>query len=217
MALVNALFPGAVFLDDDEDIDVTPYSEAMLHTIRLVIYTHLMQLDPFSQRAFSVLVPKLTTWLDGLAYAELRQTLVQFTEESKKLEEVCFETINTIQQQRDSLTSTTPSGSSSSKSKQRATSGSSFKSKQQSEEQDSAAPTPLLLAIPGREILGAETNPAAFVSSVVSQENMVNEPTTLSNTEFLYHPIGKHLKLSASELAGLALMVPKTIVPDSDV
>lgn len=89
MALLNALFPSAVFLKDEDDRDPTPYSPNLRDSIRFAVFEHLMSQDPFSEQRQQVVQTKLLCWCDIPQYPEAREALVRYHEETKKLGEIC--------------------------------------------------------------------------------------------------------------------------------
>ncbi|KAI8673473.1 hypothetical protein NCS55_00667500 [Fusarium keratoplasticum] len=94
MALLNALFPSAVFLEDQDDRDPTPYSPGLRDSIRFAVFEHLMSQDPFSQQRQQVLQMKLLCWCDIPQYPQAREALIRYHEETKKLGEICSSILN---------------------------------------------------------------------------------------------------------------------------
>ncbi|KAM6527955.1 hypothetical protein FALCPG4_008987 [Fusarium falciforme] len=94
MALLNALFPPAVFLEDQDDRDPTPYSPGLRDSIRFAVFEHLMSQDPFSQQRQQVIQMKLLCWCDIPQYPQAREALVRYHEETKKLGEICSSILN---------------------------------------------------------------------------------------------------------------------------
>lgn len=225
MALINALFPSFVHLEDSEDFDPTPYTMGLRESIRFTLYEHLLSEDPFSQKQFRTIKVKLTSWCNVPSYEDSRHALLRYAEESKKLEEACFALMNAIDR-RDSTT-TTGSGSSKSKGKSSMDAQSrtawiaSFEGKD-SEQPEShrppsvssapPVPNPLLGGVPGREIFGAQTNPGAFLSSSFGEKDWRDMRSRLSKTEFDQHPIAPFLVMTSSEKAALGLLLPREIV-----
>lgn len=226
MALVNALFPANVEVEDSEDCDPTPYTVGLKGTIRFTLFEHLLKDEPFSKSNFDILHMKLHKWYDMLQYEDSRHALLRYTEESKKLEEACLSLLDTIERKGKAHSYGT-TGSHSSKSKKK----SSTESKSQSDGttfveskdfdlaealRDSKVPmappvpNPLIRnGLPGREIVGAHTNPAAFAGSTFGEKEKHRKCGRLSKTEFHRHPLAKELGLTSSEMAMIGLVLPK--------
>ncbi|KAF4994502.1 hypothetical protein FDECE_13100 [Fusarium decemcellulare] len=89
MARVNALFPPVVLLEDIDDVDPTPHSPGLRDSIRFSIFEHLMSENPFSPQQQQVIKMKLLGWCGIPEYPKVREALVRYSEECKKLGDIC--------------------------------------------------------------------------------------------------------------------------------
>jgi serine/arginine repetitive matrix protein 2 len=226
MALLNALFPAFVYLEDIEDIDPSPYSDGLRESIRFSIFDHLMSRDPFSQEQQQAIQTRLLSWCDMPNYAKAQEALSRYATEFVKLEEVCLDILGAIEQQR--LENSAPTSSDSSffilaDTSQGSDTGTTD-AKRQSNPGDAlrgflqqdplvAPPGPpcsLLMGMPGRELTGSRTNGSDFVmdADMPTCPGLLDE---LSKDQFDEHPLSKNFGWSAAEKASLGLLLPKQI------
>lgn len=224
MALVNALFPPVVHLEDSEDFDLSPYSAGLRDSIRFSLYELLMDSDPFSETKKETIRIKLLCWCDIPDYETSRQALVRYTEETKKLEQVCLEVLDSMERCSRAF-SETPSADTSlnyasdgSFSPDLASQGHRRLTDMSYDSRDSGwsryrlSPVPLdphalLKGMPGREILGSRTDLGAFIGDPSEPQSSVD----LSTTEFDEHPLARNLDMSSAAKATLGLLIPKVL------
>lgn len=228
MALINALFPPMVHLEDSEDYDPSPYSPGLRDSIRFSLYELLMGDGPFSKVQQEAIQMKLLSWCDIPDYERSRQALIRYTQEVKKLEEVCLECLDSIERHSKALSVAASSSTSISTSDgsfspglalshtRRRTHGNMTRDSRESgwsrHQALSAPPVPnaLLGGMPGREIVGAQTNLAAFASESSGSPSLAFF-SSLSTTEFDQHPLAQDLAMSSTDKATLGLLIPKEL------
>ncbi|KAI5456422.1 hypothetical protein BGZ63DRAFT_458208 [Mariannaea sp. PMI_226] len=188
MALLNAIFPPIIFLESEEDSDLTPYSAGLLDSIRFSVFQHLMSDEPFSNHRQQAIKMKLLGWCDIPGYDQSRESLLRYFEEVKKLEELCLAVIHASERRSitplrasiesskishgDSLTTLESTSTCTSKTYPETTMRTdfSFESHCSSSVATPASPSPLALlasdvllhGMPGREISAAKTDGAAL-------------------------------------------------------
>lgn len=220
MAIVNALFPPVTHLEDDEDHDPSPYSVGLRETIRFTFYQHLLSEDPFSPAQFESIRMKLISWCNTPSYEDLRHTLIRYGEESRKLEQASLGLLNAFERRESSLSASThgknSKGKSSTEAQSPGTGVTSFDSRDSGVHKMSRVPSappvpnPLIRGgMPGREIVGAHTDPGAFIASVFGEKKKPPKCGKLSKTEYHHHPLAKHLELTSAEEAQLGMLLPK--------
>jgi hypothetical protein len=230
MALLNALFPAVVHLEDNEDIDPSPYSDGLRESIRFSIFDHLMSRDPFSQEQQQAIHTRLLSWCDMPNYAKAQEALSRYATEFMKLEEVCLDILGAIEQQRLVISAPTSSESSflflADSSQTSDTMMIDTECQRKSDDalrsfphQDPFVATPgppcaLLMGMPGRELTGSRTNSSAFVmdADVSTYPRSLDD---LSKDQFDEHPLSKDFGWSAAEKASLGLLLPKEIYSPS--
>ena len=229
MALINALFPPAVHLEDSEDFDPTPYSPGLRDNIRFSLYEFLMGDDPFSEKQQEAIRMKLLRWCDILDYEKSRDALMRYMQEARKLEEVCLKGLDSAERHSTALSeptslstsmNTTSDGSFSpdldpSFSSHRTIGSMAYNPRNSGSSSHrvlSAPPVPngLLAGVPGREILGAQTDMAAFAGGLSNSQSDTSLPSLLA-TEFDQHPLARDLDMSSTEKAILGLLIPKEL------
>lgn len=179
---------------------------------------------------------KFTSWCSIPTYEEAQDSLLRYSEEVKKLEETCLNTLHKVELKRAAaLDRTSPSrlsyiapfdGSKSPDNVPETPGSSNARTSDTSTIADvsftsfmSSAPTsvtsissgqlaPLLKGMPGRELSAAKTDGAAFAMDFTAPDILVY-PDDLSKTEFYAHPIAKDLDLDTNEKARLGLILPK--------
>ncbi|WZH42467.1 uncharacterized protein QYS62_003463 [Fusarium acuminatum] len=217
MALLNALVPPVVFLQDEDDMDPTPHSPGLRDSVRFSIFEHLMSEDSFSPNRREIIEMKLRCWCDVPGYPRARDALLRYTEEFKKLENVCLKVMNELE--RRSMTAVsyqTISADSSILSVAEASHHSSLLASSLQDESTVLTPNtsidaqqpstpwvpvafhPLLKGMPGREISPASTDGAMFARDF-SAPPVLSYPDNLSKTEFFQHPFARKLNMSFVE------------------
>ncbi|KAF7550407.1 hypothetical protein G7Z17_g5744 [Cylindrodendrum hubeiense] len=221
MARLNALFPPVVFLQDEDDIDPTPHSAGLRDSIRFSVFEHLMGSETLYEQRQQMIRMKLLGWCDIPGYAQARDALIRYCEESKKLEEVCLAVLDDLEHRslremstrtssaepsfvsfEDSSPSPEPSGSSPTKATPDATisADASFDSRYSSLLTPTSlsaiiSSNPLLKGMPGREISPAKTDGAAFAGDITVPP-ILCYPEDLSGTEFCQHPLAQELEMT---------------------
>ncbi|CAJ0555136.1 Ff.00g052010.m01.CDS01 [Fusarium sp. VM40] len=217
MALLNALVPPVVFLEDEDDMDPTPHSPGLRDSVRFSIFEHLMSEDSFSPNRREIIEMKLRCWCDVPGYPRARDALLRYTEEFKKLENVCLKVMNELESRSMATVSyQTISADSSILSGAEASHHSSLLASSLQDEStiltpntsiDTQQPTtpwvpvafhPLLKGMPGREISPASTDGAMFARDF-SAPPVLSYPDNLSKTEFFQHPFARKLNMSIVE------------------
>ncbi|KAM0216127.1 hypothetical protein ACHAQD_008041 [Fusarium lateritium] len=219
MALLNALVPPVVFLEDEDDVDPSPHSPGLRDSVRFSIFQHLMSEDSFSPNRREIIEMKLRCWCDVPGYPRARDALLRYTEEFKKLENVCLKVMNELE--RISMTTVsyqTISADSSALSGADASHHSSLLANSlqgentiltpntsvDNQQFTSTTPTtpwvpvafhPLLRGMPGREISPAITDGAMFARDF-SAPPVLSYPDNLSKTEFFQHPFARKLDMT---------------------
>ncbi|KAF5676314.1 hypothetical protein FHETE_2194 [Fusarium heterosporum] len=234
MALLNALVPSTVSLEDKDDTDPTPYSSGLRDSIRFSIFEHLMSEDPFSSKRQEIIEVKLCCWCDVPGYPQARDALVRYSEEFKKLENVCLRVMNELER-RAVADASYPAMSADSSMLSGAETSYNSSLFANSLQDDSAvhtsntsidnprfAPTsptspwvplafhPLLRGMPGRELSPASTDGAALAQDL-SAPPVLSYPDNFSKTEFFQHPFARKLEMSFAEQAALGLLLPKEV------
>lgn len=238
MVCLNALFPAVLPLDGVADIDLAPYSGGLRDSIRFSVFEHLMGNDLSDVQQQQAMQMRLLCWCDIPGYAQAWKALVQYSEETRKLEELCLAALNLIEQQdstascigdfldspwiifsdssKSPVTASTPVTASSQGSPDTSTfTDASTVSLHQSclgagVSNVPPVPNPLLRGMPGREISPAKTDGAAF-SGDISAAPVLTYPQNLSRTEFHQHPLARDLAMSSREKAQLGLIIPKQV------
>ncbi|KAF5017013.1 hypothetical protein F66182_11129, partial [Fusarium sp. NRRL 66182] len=230
MALLNALVPPVVFLEDENDVDPTPHSSGLRDSVRFSIYQHLMSDNPFSRQRQEIIQMKLRCWCDVPGYPRAREALIRYAEESKKLEDVCLMILGDLgrisaitasyhAKYADSsmLLDTSPIHSSQLLSNPPQTESpllspnTSFDSQPCALMSPTSSPVPLafhpiLKGMPGRELSAALTDGAGFAQDL-SAPPVLCYPDDLSKLEFFQHPFARELGMTPTE---------QSYDPDSD-
>ncbi|KAM0345389.1 hypothetical protein ACHAPU_006552, partial [Fusarium lateritium] len=222
IALLNALVPSAVLLGDKDDTDPTPYSPGLRDSVRFSIFEHLMSEDSFSSKRQEIIEVKLRCWCDVPGYPRARDALVRYSEEFKKLENVCLKVMNELE--RRSMTdgsypaisgdSSMLSGADTSHNSSLLTNSlqddSTTRTSNTSIDNQHFTPTsptspcvtldfhPLLRGMPGRELSPASTDGAMFARDL-SAVPVLSYPDNFSKTEFFQHPFARKLEMSFAE------------------
>jgi hypothetical protein len=228
MALVNALFPPVVHLEDSEDFDPSPYWAGLRESIRFSLYELLMGSDPFSETKKETIRIKLLCWCNIPDYETSRQALVRYAEETKKLEQVCLEVLDSMERcprafseilsAETSLNYASDGSFSPDPGLQghRRLTDMSYDSRDSGWSRhrlSSVLPDPhaLLGGMPGREIMGSRTDLGAFVGEPSEPQSSLD----LSTTEFDEHPLARDLDMSSADKATLGLLIPKALSTSS--
>ncbi|OAQ98356.1 hypothetical protein LLEC1_04965, partial [Akanthomyces lecanii] len=236
MAKLNALFPPIAAANLDSVPPLAPYSDGLRENIRFSVYEHLMRGNISDATKWHALQTRLFSWCNIPGYDEARETLLRYTEEFKKMEEICLSTLNSLECRRRSICIpespaessflTSSSGSNASPSPSSSFFGSekvdhessnpefhySFTSSRSlsSSARHTFQQSPLLRGMPGREISAAKTDGAAFAGDL-DVAPMLTYPNDLSRVEFDQHPLAKYLDLSPREQTQLGLIIPKQL------
>lgn len=229
MALLNALVPPVVFLEDEDDMDPTPHSPGLRDSVRFSIFEHLMSEDSFSPNRREIIEMKLRCWCDVPGYPRARDALLRYTEEFKKLENVCLKVMNELEcRSMATVSYQTISADSSILSGAEASHHSILLASSLQDEStiltpntsiDTQQPTtpwvpvafhPLLKGMPGREISPASTDGAMFARDF-SAPPVLSYPDNLSKTEFFQHPFARKLNMSIVEQVTLGLLLPREV------
>lgn len=231
MARLNALFPAKIALHNQEDFDLAPYSQGLRDSIRFSVFQHLMSDSICSKQQQDSIRMRILNWCDIPRYSQAWDSLNRYSEETKKLEDVCLETLHAIECQQptgftgaltprsseDATLETTkiprvrfPPIESSCQSPLHDASFSHYDYSVQRLPFAPPVPNPLLKGMPGREISGAKTDAAAFAGDHSAPAILVY-PHDLSTTEFFEHPLARELKMTSAEKAQLGLIVPKQL------
>ncbi|KAF4589240.1 hypothetical protein GQ602_003129 [Ophiocordyceps camponoti-floridani] len=133
MARLNALFPASTILVGDDDMPVAPYSVGLRDSIRFSVFEHVMNQRAAAHRDIRM---KLFCWCDMPGYNQAREALMKYSEEAKKIEEACLETLSAIERRCSAHAYAPP------------------------------MPNPLLRGLPGRELSAAATDTAALAGDV---------------------------------------------------
>ena len=208
MALLNSLFPSVTHLGDVVDVAPSPCSAGLCESIRFTIFRHILSPDAFSADKLEEIRIKLFSWCGMPAYEHSRQSLVRYVEETKKLEDACFEALDAIEKRTKTLSGSTIRTTSDGTSLVSIhCQHDSVDSANQSFMVSPAPPVPnaLLLGFSGREFLAAETDPWAF--GVGSGKREPCRP--LSQHGFDEHPLARELDLTSTEKAALGLLIPR--------
>ena len=216
MALVNALFPPVIHLEDADDFDVCPYTIGLRGSIRLTLFEHLLGENPFSQEKFNAIKLKIMSYNKIPGYGDLRLGLVRYNEEVKKLEGSGFKMLDTAEK-LEKKTSSDDSSTGKARQGVYVTSPTTAVKSGCLRPVSSAPPVPhpLIQGMPGRELFGAHTDPAAFVGSTFGQRYGPVECGALSKTEFHEHPIAKYTEFSSAEKAAIGLLLPRVVDCDA--
>lgn len=183
MARLNSLFPALVYLQGSKDFILSPISAGLRDTVRFCVYQFLVSNDPFGEQQQAAIQMKLFAWCNLPGYARAHKALQQYTEESKKLEEVCFDAlhITTTQLRNKFLNTTAP-----------------------------PIPNPLLKGTPGRELAAAETDGEALMRDLNDPE--VEEiPREPPRVEYDQHPLASELALKSHDKVQLGLVLPRNV------
>jgi hypothetical protein len=234
MALLNALVPPVVFLEDEDDMDPSPHSPGLRDSVRFSVFEHLMSEDSFSPNRREIIEMKLRCWCDVPGYPRARDALLRYTEEFKKLENVCLKVMNelerrsmtTVSYQTISADSSILSGADTSHHSSLLVNSLQGESSiltpntsidnQQSTSTSTTTPWvpvafhPLLRGMPGREISPASTDGAMFARDF-SAPPVLSYPDNLSKTEFFQHPFARKLNMSFVEQVTLGLLLPREV------
>lgn len=221
MILLNTLFPTVVHLQDTEDFNPSPLSPHLRDSIRLSIYQHLMSQSPFSRENQEVIKTKIFSWCNISSYDESKDALTRYVEDVVKLEETCFKLLESVSPDQTGSTADSTSsllhssdGPSSQVLDQHSWRHLSDNCPGQEASQHrprvcSAPPAAdsvrILKGVSGREILGAATDPSAFI------EGLPSPALSKALKEYDEHPLAKHLDMSIAEKASLGLLLPRTV------
>lgn len=223
------MFPPDMIFQDEDDIDLTPHSVGLRDSIRFSVYEHVMGDKLHNPKAFHAIQTRLLSWCNLPGYTSAYQSLKKYTQEVKKLEEVCFELLHDIESRPNSLRASsfitrasmlsTSDGSHNSVAVTSTDSTSSspvepqlFEHLPMSPISPGAPPVPhpLLKGMPGREISAAKTDGAGFAGDFEATKILIY-PNDLSRTEYDEHPLAKHLDLTSRQKAQLGLILPKQL------
>lgn len=236
MAKLNALFPPIAAANLDLAAPLAPYSDGLRDNIRFSVYEHLMRGDTTDMTKWHALQTRLFSWCNIPGYDEARETLLRYTEEFKKMEELCLFTLNSLENRRRSIcipespvessfltcssrSNATPSPSSSFFGSETAEHESSVQNSNysfasarslSSSTRHTLQQSPLLRGMPGREISAAKTDGAAFAGDI-DVAPVLTYPDDLSRVDFDQHPLAKHLDMSPREKMQLGLIIPKQL------
>ncbi len=236
MAKLNALFPPIAAANSDSVLPLAPYSDGLRDNIRFSVYEHLMRGNTADMTKWHALQTRLFSWCNIPGYDEARDTLLRYTEEFKKIEELCLSTLNLLECRRRSIcipespvessflttssrSNATPSPSSSFFGCEKADRESSIQDSHysfasarslSSSARHNLQQSPLLRGMPGREISAAKTDGAAFAGDI-DVAPILTYPNDLSRVEFDQHPLAKHLDMSPREKMQLGLIIPKQL------
>lgn len=226
MAFLNALFPAHDVLKNSEDVSLVPYTEALLYCIRFTVLYHLLGDNPSSDKQQALIQEKLFIWCSLPKYQQAHKAFVQYIEEFKAIESLCFKVLQ-LAEARSSRRksgshrrSFTPNSAIMVKSilkgspqgLHEAGERAVFERPTSPEFVASAppVPNPLLKGLPGREVSPSKTDGAAFAFDDSSAPKLrVENTSTLSKTAFDQHPLAKDLNLDSREKAQLGLLLPK--------
>ncbi|KAM0555963.1 hypothetical protein ACHAPJ_005942 [Fusarium lateritium] len=230
MALLNALVPPVILLVDEDDVDPTPHSPGLRDSVRFSVFEHLMSKDSFSKQRQEIIQMKLRCWCDVPGYPRAREALVRYSEEFKKLEDVCLTILSDLERRSANAASYHATSADSSILSDANTSHSSnllinspqaestilspntsFDNRQSALMSPTSPPVslafhPLLKGMPGRELSAARTDGAGFVHDP-SAPPILCYPDDLSKTEFYQHPFARKLDMTSAE---------QSYDPDSD-
>lgn len=225
MALLNALFPSAVHLEDSEDFDPSPYSAGLRDSIRFSIYEHLMGQNPPCEEQQEGIQLKLLCWCDIPDYDQSRHALLRYTQEAKKLEEICFQVMGAIERRSKTLSIATSTDSSLISASEQSTNRSlecdprsqrvAYDPRQSIQSQARGSlvsiQSLLLAQIPGRELLPAPTNRGDSANDLDESCSPVSLEH-LASIEFHQHPLARELSMTPTEQASLGLLIPKQLL-----
>ncbi|KAF4986616.1 hypothetical protein FGRMN_10752 [Fusarium graminum] len=238
MALLNALVPSAVSLEDKDDIYPTPYSSGLRDSVRFSVFEHLMSEDPFSSKRQETIEVKLRCWCDVPGYPRARDALVRYSEEFKKLENVCLRVMNEVERRSvadashpaiSADSSMLPGAETSYNSSLFANSfqdHSVVHTSNTSIDNQHSAPTsptspwvplafhPLLRGMPGRELSPASTDGATFARDL-SAPPILSYPDNFSETEFFQHPFAQKLEIDDEAKEDVPPVPPLPHIPES--
>ncbi|KAL7938598.1 hypothetical protein V8C35DRAFT_328615 [Trichoderma chlorosporum] len=199
MAVVNALFPAHDLLKDSEDVSLVPYTDSLLGCIRFTVLYHLLGNNPSSDKQQAMIQEKLFIWCSLPRYQTAYKALIQYIEEFKTIESLCF----TVLQQTQKESSRRRSGSHRSSftpnslvmvksilkgSPQSPREVANLAGPKRSDSTEFVAsappvPNPLLKGLPGREVSPSKTDGAAFAFDDISAPKLrVQHTSTLSKT-----------------------------------
>ncbi|RGP72680.1 hypothetical protein FLONG3_6688 [Fusarium longipes] len=216
MALLNALMPSAVLLGDEDDIDPTPHSSGVRDNVRFSVFEHLISKECFTQERQEILQMKLRCWCDIPDYPRIRNAMVRYCEEFKKVEEICLKTMNDLETRSgnmisyhavasgSSLVSSTDTSCNSGQQANSLQTGdiiltlSTSRGNQGSAKESPISPRPplafhpLLRGTPGRELSPAKTD-GALLARDTSEPPVACYPDDHSKTLFYQHPFARKL------------------------
>lgn len=209
MAALNALFcPFTLKKYKDSDI-LEPQSEEELSRIRLAVFEHIMVKSPYStqqQLKIKVLLPDVAKCVD---YPKARDEFSKYNRELKKLEQLCQVIVRSYEGsviQKINILKKMPDNAESNAEKAETAGPSTSQEDQGVIDAESAGIHPLLRGTPGRELVPAVANPAAFSPD----SRIPSLPLcTLPATEFDEHPVAKDLSMTQGEKASLGLILPR--------
>ncbi|KAG9251172.1 uncharacterized protein F5Z01DRAFT_739398 [Emericellopsis atlantica] len=207
MALLNSLFPSVTQLEDGVDVAPSPCSAGLCESIRFTIFRYILSPDAFSANKLKDIRIKLVSWCGMPDYEHARQNLVRYVEETKKLEDACFEALDAIEKRTKTLSGSIRTTSDGTSLVSIHCPHDSVDSANQSFMVSPAPPVPnaLLLGFSGREFLAAETDPWAFGVGKGKRESC----RPLSQCGFDEHPLARELDLTSAEKAALGLLIPR--------
>lgn len=186
MARLNSMFPAVTLVDSTDDFDLSPCSPALRDSIRFTVYESLMSNNTPGPQQQQAIKMRLLCWCDIPGYPQAWQAMARYSEEVKKLEEVCLEALHLMEMARlDADSDLRPC---------------------------SAPPVPnaLLKGMPGREISTAKTDGAAFAGDIDAAP-VLSYPSDLSRHSFDQHPLARALSLNSRQKASLGLILPKQL------
>lgn len=97
------MFPPDPILEGEEDFDLAPLSAGLRDSIRFSIFEHIMGDKWHTPQQFQAIKMRLMSWCDLPEYKQAWQALKRYTEEVKKIEEICFEILHEIESRPSSL------------------------------------------------------------------------------------------------------------------
>ena len=218
MALLNAVFPALVPRQHSREIELSPYTNGLRDSIRLLVYQYLMRGDVYCGDNKDALCLKLLSWCNIPTYGESRRLLVQYFQEVKKMEDLCLDALSQAESFpmacRLSLTASSDGSRSPDALLTTATmpdldsSGVSLYSSTVTSSTSSFKLPSILQGVPGREISASKTDGAAFAHDC-GEPDILIYPNDLSRTEFHTHPLAPYIGVSLEAKANLGLIVPK--------
>lgn len=239
MARLNALFPAAIFLPPTEVQyhSLSPCSPALSESLRLYVYQYLTNTHPTSEGCEPSFADKFIARCGSPTYEKMRNMLIRYAEETKKIEETYFllpdrgapsSHTPIIKQQSPRMPSypasllenaeqspithlesnTDISETSIVVDASDTSVFSSCEVSVVSDLPDDSRASGLLCGVPGREITPAKTDGAAFAFDFGAPD-LLTYPNDLNAYEFHVHPLAHSLKMDSQQMARLGLTFPK--------